>query len=1241
MKNQSFNRVLWLSPLEQWRFCYAKPVPIPQERKLSQSESNGHKMRLKSLELQGFKSFPDRTRIAFDTGMTVVIGPNGSGKSNIADAIRWVLGELSSKNIRGNKMEDVIFGGTDTRRPMGYAEVSLTFDNTSGEIPLPVEYGEVTVTRKYYRSGDSEYMINGKSVRLRDITEMFMNTGLGKSGYSIIGQGRIAEIISKKSEDRRGIFEEAAGISKFRQRKSESERKLEKTEDNLSRITDILSELEGRVGPLEKYAEKAKKYIELFSEKKSVDVALWLYEIDSILTRSEKLRRDYEIAKHELEMAEDTLSGLDRQLDILYTRSHENMEKSETSRKEISALTEQRHAAGAEALLLERDIEHAIAEEKRLTIEQQKKSTDGQASADSILRLQKEIESKKAEIDKSAAALEKAQKALENLREDISLAAEHRTDLLGQTEAGKNALQALKLELSGLEGTKLGEATRKEDLEEQIGEVTGRIAATGKNILSAEKTLSDYTARKDAIAKTIAGCEKDITSLEADISEKERLARDTEVRVNTIAENVRLLRRMEEHFEGYAGSVKQVMSKAAEGRLKGICGPVSKLISVGERYATAIEIALGGALQNIVVENEDAAKSAIEELKRSGSGRATFYPLSTVQPQPLGIDYRKLESMPGFVGVASGLVTSDKKYLSVIEYLLGRTVICESIEDCAAISKKFGYRFKSVSLDGQVVNQGGSFTGGSVRKEGGMLSRGAQILRLGEEEQKLNGKKQSLLSEISALKNKVSELKASRESEAATLRLLDTLYSAEETRYTLLKSKLAEDNALLSTAKDSLTALRDQMAGYDSRRAKLESDIAEKERELLRLQKEAKHAEEGIHRLEEARTASIDRKNALLLEKNILEKDLLSLERDLERTTADALNFKSEADRCAEELVHLSVRKTAAEQKKKEKEALSSNLLEQIKKIEETDSELKKEIEDFEKQSESIRVRQREQSKHREKLLQEYTRLEAANEAIKTEQDRYTARLWEEYELTYAASKELDYPEVTEATRGEAVLRSNRLKHKIKDLGSVNVGAIDEYTEVKERYDTLRTQYDDLVTAKAELLTVISGLENDMKNRFSEVFSAINENFRAVFAELFGGGTAELSLSDPQNTLESGIEINVAPPGKIIKSLSLLSGGEQVFVAIALFFAILRVTPAPFCLLDEIEAALDEVNVARFAGYVKNYSDKTQFIIISHRRGTMEEADTMYGVTMSERGISKVLPLHLQEAEAKTGLKAT
>ncbi len=1199
------------------------------------------KMRLKSLELQGFKSFPDRTKIAFDTGMTVVIGPNGSGKSNIADAIRWVLGELSSKNIRGTKMEDVIFGGTDTRRPMGYAEVSLTFDNTSGEIPLPVEYDEVTVTRKYYRSGDSEYMINGKSVRLRDITEMFMNTGLGKSGYSIIGQGRIAEIISKKSEDRRGIFEEAAGISKYRQRKSESERKLEKAEDNLSRITDILSELEGRVGPLEKDAEKAKKYIELFAEKKSVDVALWLYEIDSILTRSEKLRMDYEIAKHELEMAEDTLSGLDRQLDILYTRSHENMEKSEASRKEISMLTEQRHTTGAEALLLERDIEHTIAEEKRLIAEQQKKTTDGQASADSVLRLQKEIESKKEEIATSAVALERAQKTLENLRDDLSHAAERRTDLLGQTEAEKTTLQTLKLELSGLEGTKLGEATRKEDLEEQIDEITERITTTGKSILSSEKTLSDYTVRKGAIAETIANYEKNIVFINADISEKERLARDTEVRANTVAENIRLLRRMEEHFEGYAGSVKQVMNKAAEGRLKGICGPVSKLISVGERYATAIEIALGGALQNIVVENESAAKSAIEELKRSGSGRATFYPLSTVQSQQLGIDYRKLERMPGFVGIASKLVTSDKKYLSVIEYLLGRTVICESIDDCAAISKEFGYRFKSVSLDGQIVNAGGSFTGGSVRKDGGMLSRGAQILRLGEEEQELNGKKESLLSEISTLKKKVSEAETCKESEAATLRLLDTLYSAEETRYTLLKSKLEEDNALLSTSKESLTALHDQMASYDSRRTKLESDIAEKEGELLRLQKETEHAEEEIHRLEETRTTSIEQKNTLLLEKGILEKDLLSLERDLERTTVDTLNLKAEADRCAEELLRLNIRKTSAEKEKQRKETLSSSLLDKIRSIEEANTELKKEIEEFEKQSEGIRVRQREQSKHREKMLQEYTRLEAANEAIKTEQDRYTTRLWEEYELTYAASKELGYTEVTEATRADAVLHSNRLKHKIKDLGSVNVGAIDEYTEVKERYDTLRTQYDDLITAKNELLNVISGLENDMKNRFAEVFSAINDNFRTVFAELFGGGTAELSLSDPQNILESGIEINVAPPGKIIKSLSLLSGGEQVFVAIALFFAILRVTPAPFCLLDEIEAALDEVNVARFAGYAKNYSDKTQFIIISHRRGTMEEADTMYGVTMSERGISKVLPLHLHEVEAKIGIKTT
>ena len=1196
-------------------------------------------MRLKSLELQGFKSFPDRTKLTFDAGMTVVIGPNGSGKSNIADAIRWVLGEISSKNIRGTKMEDVIFGGTDTRRPMGYAEVSLTFDNTEGEIALPVSYNEVTVTRKYYRSGDSEYMINGQNVRLRDITELFMNTGIGRSGYSVIGQGRIAEIISKKSEDRRGIFEEAAGISKYRARKNEAERKLEKTDDNLSRVTDILSELGGRVGPLEKEAEKARKYLEIYAEKKEVDVGLWLYEIDSVRERSEKLSERCEITKHELEIAEDSLASLDRQTELLFSRMRENQEKSESAHKEAIRLSEEKHRASAAVQLCERDAEHFVTEDARLKSETEKKNAEGAQLSAQLSQLQSAKEEIKEKIGRCEKALEDKQTEIERARGDVAELAAEQDKAEERVEDAKNALQELRVEVSKLEGSKSGETQRKAELEEQSALLADRIKKDGEELLAANETLRLYADKlKEQKEKTDA-LEERAKELERRLEESVQKEGGLRVEQNTLEERIKLLRRMEEHFEGYANSVRHVMNKASAGELTGICGPVSKLLSVKEEYAVAFEVALGASLQHIVTEDDASAKRAIEELKRSGSGRATFYPKNTVVPQPLDVDEARLSKCAGYIGRADDLASFDRAYEGVMRWLLCRTVICDNLDHAGEIARAFGYRFKVVSLDGQIVNAGGSFTGGSVRKEGGILSRGAEIARLEKDKTRVDRDLQAAEKQTAALRKEQESVRGEIDAETQTSEILRVMHSGADTDCKVRKAGMEADLAQKQALEDALSLLGEEMRSFNKNKALLEDRIAEAVSETAKKQIERDALAAKAAAAEETRAKLIEEKNALLFEKGSLEKDLAQIGRDAENTAARIAQTARDVEDLKKETETLKEKKELTKKKKLEEEAKKAELEKQLAELEKEDASLQSENEEFEKQSEEIRQKQKEKNAHKEILLRDYTKLDAALEAIKSEQERFSAKLWDEYELTYAASKELNYPVVTAETRSENVTRQNRLKNRLRELGNVNVGAIEEYAEVKERYDELSKQYEDLTTARTELGTVIVDLEKEMRRRFSEVFSQINESFRIVFAELFGGGTAELSLTDPENILESGIEISVAPPGKIIKSLSLLSGGEQVFVAIAIFFAILRVNPAPFCLLDEIEAALDEVNVARFAAYAKAYCAKTQFIIITHRRGTMEEADMMYGITMSERGISNVLPLRFDEVESKTGIK--
>ncbi len=1194
-------------------------------------------MRLTSLELQGFKSFPDRTKLNIDTGMTVVVGPNGSGKSNISDAIRWVLGELSSKNIRGTKMEDVIFAGTDARRPMGYAEVSLTFDNTVGE-KLPVDYDEVTVTRKYYRSGDSEYMINRKPVRLRDITELFMNTGLGKSGYSIIGQGRIAEIISKKSEDRRGIFEEAAGISKYRYKKNEAERKLKDASENLDRVGDILSELEGRVEPLRRDSEKAKKYLELFAQKKEADVSLWLYEIDSVREKNKKLQDDFSIAQHTLDMANDSLNALDLRSEKLSSISQENKLRAEEIHRTLVGLRDKKHGYESGDLLGQRDLGYLDAEKVRLEQEIENKKKEGLAASEKMAVLAEKKDKVALLLKEKRDALDDNASLLATLRAQIR-DNESKKDVLGEKlEDAKDVLSDTKMELSALDSSTDLTLERRGEIEEQISQISARIKTSGEQKLSSDATRTLYSQKMQSAKEEIAQVDRSLSELSEKKSELTAAIDQTTVTYNTIKERMTLLHRMEEHFEGYAGSVRFIMDCASKGKLQGICGPVSKIISVDPKYSLAIETALGANLQNIITENESSAKAAISHLKAQNAGRATFYPLSTMRPSFLeGKD--RLASYNGYIGTADALLQYESRYQPVISNLLGRTVVCDTIDSAADIARAFSYKFRIVTLDGQIINAGGSFTGGSAKRDSGILTRAAEISALKTKENTLQEEISLRKKDLGCLQNDIQTLENNRASIAANFDILSVMFNAEDTQNKILQSKIESDQKALDEQNEILLGIDKQGEGYRQKKDAILCRIATAEEKVQQLQSSLADLTNAQKELSAQLEDAIDKKNHLLLSYASLEKDAELLGREIEATMVHIAQLTEETNKCIEMLRETGKKQIDTREKIKENKNALAEITVQIEIMEKESAALRDEGIDLDKQLADLKTEQKEKTRHRDIVLREYTRLESALSTITGEQEKYTSRLWDEYELTYSAAKELDYPTITEENRQSVVSVQTKLRNRIRELGPVNVNAIEEYKEVKERFDFLSKQSEDLTKSKTDLLDIIFKLEKEMRERFTTVFNAINEHFHHVFAELFGGGTAELKLTEPDNVLESGIEINVAPPGKIIKSLSLLSGGEQVFVAIALFFAILRVNPAPFCLLDEIEAALDEVNVSRFATYAKRFSDKTQFIVITHRRGTMEEADTMYGVTMQERGISRVLSLNVNEAETKIGME--
>ena len=1182
-------------------------------------------MHLKALEMRGFKSFPDKTRLDFEKGITAIVGPNGSGKSNISDAVRWVLGEMSAKAMRGQKMEDVIFSGTAKRQQTGFCEVSLILDNRDGA--LPDDHEEVKITRKYFRSGDSEYKINDKTSRLKDIYELFLNTGIGREGYSVIGQGKIGEVISQKSDERRHIFEEAAGISKFRYRKNDAEKKLEETEANLVRLRDIVSEIEGRLEPLEKASENAKKYLVLADRKKELEVGLWVdrvakaaAEAEDFESRTEKAREQYEAKQREADEAEEHWNAL----------SDERMAKnSETEllRENISALETKKNDLAAKTALSENDIRHftdrlsALDTEKKLLSEGEKARLSAQRDENRALLEKAEAALLAANEDEKAKdeALAAHQRALDAAENEISLSEE-------DIRAREEALIANRISSSAAENDEKSAADRRAFIEEETKKA-------GEEEEKAREYLAAATERKKAAEEERKELNESLAEEEKNLADyarehEELMRQKNEIAASYVAakERKETLERMERLLEGFPGSVKAVMNA----NLSGICGPVSSLITVSGEYVTAIETALGAAVTNIVVENEDSAKGAIRYLKEHGAGRATFLPLTSIRAGIL--DEPGIGREKGFVGIGSKLIHCDKKYDIVAEYLLGRTVVADNIDNASAIARKYRFRYRIVTLDGQLINAGGSYTGGSAANRTGALSRGADIEALAE---KIEG----CLREAKKITDRMKELSEAR---AESQQFVDSIQNDLESCVSQIyrcEGDIRQHTEHIETCRKRAEHAREQLSG-DSLGGKERLRELSAEREKLTAEQD------------EAKKKLSDQKEnyeRLADEFDAAQKAKTDAQMRLYAAGKDAENAKSALSSVTARLAETDEKLDAIRREKEELEKRLCDIREALEHgsedSEKLDGEIALEREKFdacrerllllEKQTNDLRVRQNDIARDKEVYFRELTRCESALEERRKEYDTLTAKLWEEYELTYSDAAALHYPPPTRESNAELA----SVRAKIRALGSVNVGAVEEYKETKERYEFMTGQINDLESSGKSLENVIRRLESDMKKLFCEAVVKINEQFGMVFAELFGGGSASIVISDEENVLESGIEINVQPPGKMVKSISLLSGGEQAFTAIALYFAILNVNPAPFYIFDEIEAALDDVNVVRFGEYLRRHSKETQFIVITHRRGSMEAADRLYGVTMQEKGVSSFLKVDVDEVEKKTGLK--
>lgn len=1181
-------------------------------------------MRLKCIEMNGFKSFAEKTTLSFEDGTTGIVGPNGSGKSNISDAVRWVFGEQSVKTLRGNKMEDVIFAGTESRKPMGMAEVTLTLSND--DYRLPVAYSEVAITRRLYRSGESEYLLNGTVCRLKDIYELFLDTGLGRDGYSVIGQGKIDELLSSKPEDRRQVFEDAVGIMKYRYKKQESERKLAKATDNLLRLSDLLYELNQREEPLREQSEAAKKYLVLRDELRVLDISVTTESMDRLRAQSETLTQQTNASATELETLKTEIESLDKEMEQVVLDTRTGNESADQLRQQIKLLETLKHQTESQGSVLT-----AQMEGHQKQIEEAKADMVTLAQTATLLKTEETTATEELEQAKSArdlaeqarndARAEQARCEAQEVEAESALrrAQADREAMLQESTTQAARLQSLELLLKTLDERQSGLTREQSDRDSERN--------------ASEEKLRDAKTAFEGMGKTIAeaaealeACKSDMQGIRDEQNAIAEKMRSIAIRLSETQAKHQTLSEMERTMEGYAFGVRQIVKVEKEGKLRGILGPVSKLIRVPEDLTLAIETALGNALQNIVTERESDAKAAIRYLKDNKLGRVTFLPLDGLEPREF--TEKNLDTHKGYLGIAADLVDCDEKLRPVMLSLLGRIVVVETLDDGLKMANACRHRFQIVTREGEILHAGGALTGGSHRKEHSFLSRSEEIRNLEKEIKRLEEENNALIKETESLKDRL------------------TSAEAEEERRRNACNALREESARLSAGLEHLATLAEyaRQAGDQLKQAEQQlihekADLQREQVEILALQREqntrqVKMEEELIalrQRCEDLHAKLEAQRQVCLNAELALSEADHARERAEEALRTASYRVMNNASEQQEKERYIADLKEQIAQKEAERTQLTADGEVHLKQMAEMQADLDRITASAEELEARLLAAQAGSKERRDRLIllqQEHGRLESKLSKAETELEHMTNRLWEEYEITYtdAVAQRIQLESVTAAQRRISELRSG-----IRALGPVNVGAIEEYQELSERLTFLTEQQTDLEEAKAQLLKIIDEMTTLMRRQFTERFALINKEFGKVFTELFGGGKASFQLSDENDVLESDIEIIVQPPGKKLQSIALLSGGEKALTAICILFAILKVRPAPFTVMDEIDAALDEANVYRFSDYLKHLSENTQFIVVTHRRGTMESAGTLYGVTMPEKGVSKILPLKLSE----------
>lgn len=1183
-------------------------------------------MYLKTLELQGFKSFPDKTVIEFDKGMTAIVGANGSGKSNISDAVRWVLGEMSAKSLRGSKMEDVIFNGSGKRKPASFAEVIMTIDNS--DFLMKIDFDEVSVGRRLYRNGESEYYLNKKQVRLKDIVELFLNTGIGREGYSVISQGKIAEVISLKGNERRELFEEAAGISRFRYRKHEAALKLQSVNDNAVRIGDILAEVQGRLPRLEQQSAKAKQYLAIVEEKKTLELGIWAQRMDKIARFRTEGEEKYAAEDRALKALADEIDEQDRKIDSLYIETQEKNMKSEILRSEVTELASTDSEISSSLSVLENEIHHIELRREELLSQGEKDDSREKALQEEKEKLTEAfgvIQNELSEIDEKFTANRDAQAALAT---EYTALIDREEELLIEKESIAEKKETLNMELKEGEGFGRAGEEQKKELQNRLSEGGDKDDALRARLEEKRRLADEALKAKTEAEKENGAINLSLYRLGEEIEEKSEALQKHRLEKMEAEQRRDTLLRMERLLEGFSDSVKEIMN-AAGSELSGICGPVSKLISTDEKFVLAVETALGGGVQNIVVEEEKDAKDAIAFLKKNRLGRATFLPLTTLRASLYDTsDIRE----KGFYGRASDLCKCEDKYRVAIEFLLGKTLICEDIEAASALAKREKYGVRIVTLDGQIIHAGGSFTGGQALNLTGVLSRSGDLTQLKETIKEKEEILAKLREELDAKENKRTQLREELRANEQSLAELRLKAGAAQNELTLEAERMdAAKSDVLRMEKEILEIDR-RIAERGVRAEEIRGILASFEVREQKIAEELTDVSQKKEEKEKKREEFIIAQGEILALRGQAQ---LRLEQEAVKLNenAEAFRLLEEGGKNKEEqLASLEKSKEDALLKIEEAKKQREELKEKISAKQEEIRTLLDRVNAAGEESAKIRSSQKEKQAEKERRMESFSRLAGRLAAAEKERENIIRSLAEEYEIApehmeFEKARETD----TEALGGEARLQA--LRGDLRRIGPVNLDSVQELEEAQERFRFLDTQYSDITKSREELEKLIADLESTMRDMFTETFEQIRYTFRQIFVELFGGGSADIELTNKEDLLNCGVEIRVQPPGKVIKNLSLLSGGEQAFVAIALYMSLLRINPSPFCIFDEIESALDEANVRRFAQYIKKHNDKTQFIVITHRRGTMEEADTLYGITMQEKGVSDFIRLDAASSE--------